>query len=232
MWMNSYDIDYKIVRTGRKTVALHIRDGVLEVRAPHRATIFLIEDIIREKKSWIVDKLASSKEKSERRSAFTVNYGDTVEFLGKPFPVKAVDGNRFGFNGEYFYMPPGLPPEHIKQICIRIYRMLAKEDLIPRTFGLSRRMCSFPYSVRVSGARTRWGSCSAQKNINFSWRLMMAEEELIDYVVVHELAHLKEMNHSDRFWKIVEGVMPDWHDRRMRLKELHRRLSVQDWQER
>lgn len=73
--------------------------------------------------------------------------------------------------------------------------------------------------VKVNSAKTRWGSCNSRENINFTYRLIFAPEDVIDYVVVHELAHLKEMNHSHRFWSAVEEIMPDYREQRRRLKE-------------
>jgi predicted metal-dependent hydrolase len=73
--------------------------------------------------------------------------------------------------------------------------------------------------IKVNGAKTRWGSCNQKGDINFTYRLLFVPRELLDYVVVHELAHLKEMNHSDRFWHIVEQILPDYRDRRKRLRE-------------
>ena len=75
-----------------------------------------------------------------------------------------------------------------------------------------------PAAIRITGAMTRWGSCSSCGNVNFSWRLMLCDNELIDYVVVHELAHLREMNHSPRFWMIVQRVMPDYKRRQEKLR--------------
>ena len=86
-----------------------------------------------------------------------------------------------------------------------------------------------PSAVRINGAKTRWGSCSGKKSINFSWRLIMASDDVIDYVVVHELAHLLELNHSARFWAVVEKILPDCRERRKQLRELQKRLATEDW---
>jgi predicted metal-dependent hydrolase len=83
-------------------------------------------------------------------------------------------------------------------------------------------------NIRVNKAKTRWGSCTAKGDINFTYRLLFVPQELIDYVVVHELAHLKEMNHSPRFWAVVQSVMPDYKERRKQLKEYHRRIELAD----
>jgi len=76
-----------------------------------------------------------------------------------------------------------------------------------------------PTAVKVGCAKTRWGSCSAKNSLNFSWRLMLVDEDAIDYVVVHELAHIKEHNHGKRFWAIVESILPDYKVRRKKLKD-------------
>ncbi len=85
--------------------------------------------------------------------------------------------------------------------------------------------------IRINGAKTRWGSCSSTGSINFTWKLMFVPEELIDYVVVHELAHRKEMNHSERFWKTVEGILPDYRQRRAALREYQRSTLVRSEKE-
>ena len=229
MRLKQLDLEYTLVRSKRKTVALYIRNGGVEVRAPLKTPVCDIERFILSKEKWIADKLADSKEQSERRKSFTINYGDTIMLHGKQYPLKAVDGNRAGFDGESFFLPPGLSANLIKTLSIKTYRMLAKKDMTMRVYTFSIRMRSYPSSVKITGARTRWGSCSTNKSVNFSWRLLMADEEVIDYVVVHELAHLKEMNHSARFWKIVEGVLPDYRDRKKRLLELQKKLANEDW---
>jgi len=109
--------------------------------------------------------------------------------------------------------------ERLDAESIEKYRKLAKRDLTGRALRFAKLMSVTPAAIKINGAKTRWGSCSAKKNINFSWRLIMTGDDVIDYVVVHELAHLTEMNHSKRFWAIVEGVLPDYRERRARLNE-------------
>lgn len=127
-------------------------------------------------------------------------------------------------------MPPNLNPEQIKSDCVQIYRMLAKRDLTNKVLDFAKRMAVMPIAIKINSAKTRWGSCSSKKSLNFSWRLIMADDDVIDYVVVHELAHITEMNHSTKFWTIVEDVLQDYRKRKIKPKELQRRLSGEDWE--
>ena len=222
--------DYTLIRSKRKTIALYIRADGIEVRAPLKTPKRDIDRFVESKKKWIADKLTKLTEQAEQRGNFKLSYGDFVMYRGGHYPIEAIDGNRIGFDKERFYMPRNLPPEQIKAACERIYRMLAKRYLTEKTFELAKKMSVNPIAVKTNNARTRWGSCSAKKSINFSWRLVMADDDIIDYVVVHELAHLTELNHSVRFWKIVESILPDYKDRKARLKELQNKLNREDWE--
>jgi predicted metal-dependent hydrolase len=86
-----------------------------------------------------------------------------------------------------------------------------------------------PAAVKVNSARTKWGSCSGKKNLNFSWRLLMADDPVIDYVVVHELAHLTHMNHSADFWQGVEHILPNYHTHEHALITLQEQLRSENW---
>jgi len=220
---------YTLTRSKRKTIAIYIRGGGVEVRAPIRASKRDIDRFVTSKELWIKDKLAASIERQAKRESFTLTYGDSVAFRGAQFLIAPREGARAGFDEDHFYMPPGLAPDQIKATCVRIYRVLAKRHLTSRVEALSERMAVAPTAVKINRALTRWGSCSAKKSLNFSWRLIQAPDDVIDYVVVHELAHIKELNHSPRFWAIVEGVMPEYREQKAKLKILHKKLSVEDW---
>ena len=223
-------IDYTLTRSNRKTIALYIRDGAVEVRAPLKMPKRDIDRFVASKGKWIAEKLAMTTERLAQRASFALAYGDNVTYRGKQYPIAAKDGNWVGFDDERFYMPPGLQPEEIKAACVQIYRLLAKRYLTGKALEFAKRMGVMPSAVKINGATTRWGSCSAQKSLNFSWRIIMADDDVIDYVVVHELAHITEMNHSARFWALVESVLPDYQARKVKLKALQRRLSTEDWE--
>jgi len=210
--------EYILIRSKRKTIGLYIRDGVLEVRAPLVMPKRDIDMLLVSKEKWLQDNLVKSKEWLQRRKEICLNYGDFILYLGQRYPI--VSGEVRGFDGEAFYMPPSLSSEEIKATCIKCYRSLAKRHLANRVHEFSQKMSVMPSSIKITSAKTRWGSCSSKKSINFSWRLIMMESDVVDYVVVHELAHLIEMNHSKRFWEIVEAVLPDYKQRKKRLREV------------
>ncbi len=105
------------------------------------------------------------------------------------------------------------------------YRRYAKETLLKKTAYYSKIMQTDYQRITVREQRTRWGSCSSKGNLNFNWKLMMMPETVIDYVVVHELAHRKHMDHSPAFWREVEKILPDYKDRRYWLRENGRNFS-------
>lgn len=100
----------------------------------------------------------------------------------------------------------------------KILKMRAKEELPAKVTRYAEIMKLYPKSMRITSAKTRFGSCSAQNSICFSWYLMDYPDEAVDYVVVHELAHIKHKNHGKLFWKQVEAVLPDYKERRKLLK--------------
>ena len=222
-------VAYTLIRSKRKTLALYIIDGQLEVRAPIKASKAQIENFIASKEQWISVKLAISKDRLEKREAFRLTYGEKILFLGQEYPIIATKEGHCGFDGRAFCISHSMNSEEIKSACIQIYRDLAKASINQLVAQFSEIMGVAPKSVNITEAKTRWGSCSQKKAINFSWFLIMAHPEVVEYVVVHELAHIKEMNHSKNFWAIVKGILPDYNERKARLKELQKRLASENW---
>lgn len=124
-----------------------------------------------------------------------------------------------------------------RQTAKRIIRLTAKEEvqykkqaktyLQQKCLFFSQIMGLRHGEVKINSAKTRWGSCNRKGDINFSYRLLFVPEDLIDYVVVHELAHVREMNHSAGFWTIVERIMPDYKARRKRLREFEHQIELE-----
>jgi len=223
-------IPYKLVRSRRKTVAIHItKNAEVEVRAPLIMPKSEIDKFVAEKEKWIETHLTQRKDINNEKISFTLTYGDMILLRGKMYYIRAKDGTNAGFDGECFYLPPNLNSDIIKRTVIQIYTAMAKFIIKNSVNEYSKRMNVIPTAVRIMNAKTRWGSCSGKNRINFSWRLVMADDDVIDYVVVHELAHTIEHNHSPRFWAIVNKILPDYKQRQNKLKLLQKQLAVQDW---
>lgn len=224
-------MEYSIVRSRRKTVAICILPaGTVEVRAPLKMPKADIDRFVKSKEKWIWEKLPMVVERASSKAAFHLDYGDCVLVKGREYPITLRPGSRIGFDGTQIFLMPGLNSGQIKDACVKIYKMIAKQILPAKTLAYAAQMGVKPSDIKINSAKTRWGSCSGKKSINYSWRLLMAEEDVIDYVVVHELAHIKEMNHSARFWAIVADVLPDYKGRQLRLKALQKRLGSEDWE--
>jgi len=214
-------IAYTLKRSKRKTLAIKVSGGEVIAYAPLTTSILAIEAFITRKEQWILKHLQAS---IQEKAAVEISYGDMLYLKGQQYPLVAKEGGHMGFDGQQFYLPPDLSPDEIRANIIKIYQLIAKKDLKSRVLFYSKIMQVMPQHMKISSAKTRWGSCSRRKRVNFSWRLILADEALIDYVVVHELAHLKEMNHSAAFWSVVARVLPDYKERRKQLREFERGL--------
>jgi predicted metal-dependent hydrolase len=133
------------------------------------------------------------------------------------------------FDGNAFLLPDGLTPEIIKYAVIDIYKRELFVYLMEIISHYSKKLKVYPTKIRITNAKTRWGSCSENDGLNFSWRLALADEDMIEYVAVHELAHILEHNHSPRFWAIVAETLPDYRERQLKFKALQQKLMAQDW---
>ena len=222
-------IDFTLIRSKRKTIAIQILDGKVVVRAPHYSTMSAIERFITDKEKWIETHLKESKERIEQKNNFSLAYGDPILLNGLYYPITPRPGDTAGFDGDTFYIPAGLSPEGVKFCCIGVYRMLAGKYLKARTYEIAEKMSVKPSAVRINSAKTRWGSCSGARSINYSWMLIMADDAIIDYVIVHELTHITEMNHSARFWALVGKYIPDYQERKARQRELQNKLVCENW---
>ncbi|MCL2364924.1 MAG: M48 family metallopeptidase [Defluviitaleaceae bacterium] len=220
---------YTLTRSARKTTAIYIRDGQVEVRAPFYMTRRAIDRFVAEKVPWINKNVAEQTTQIEQKKAFSTDYGSTLTLRGKPYPITQRHNPYAEFDDDAFYMPPGLQPPQIKTLCIRLYKILAQMHITQRVDFFARKMKVEPIVTKINSATKRWGSCSSQKSLNFTWRLIMADDEAIDYVVVHELAHILQPDHSPQFWAIVQKFLPDYPNRQAKLKELQTCLNSEDW---
>ncbi|HMB25642.1 MAG: M48 family metallopeptidase [Chloroflexota bacterium] len=216
----------EIVRIKRKTLALIVKpDGSVIVRAPLRATQKLIREFVANNAKWIEKKRAEALAFSPPAPKEYVP-GETFMYLGNAYPLEIVKGQRKPLLLEGSFKLAASKQGTAKLVFERWYRTQAKQILTERVklyasqYGLQYK------KIGITSARTRWGSCSANGSLNFSWRLILAPLAVVDYVVVHELVHTVHHNHSKRFWNKVETIMPDYKERRKWLQKDGRQLML------
>lgn len=187
----------------RKSIGLYpIIGETVEVRYPIGMPREAVDGFIKKHSSWAEETL---KRKNEERS-IVLSRSMTLPFLGKEYPILPSEHGEISFT-----MAEGfrLPDENMAKNAERIYRTAAKEILTKKTAAFSRIMGANYTDIKINAAVTRWGSCSAANSINFSFYLITAPENAVDYVVIHELAHTFHHNHSHEFWSVVEQYCPD-----------------------
>jgi predicted metal-dependent hydrolase len=216
----------QIVRSKRKTLALIVKpDGSLIVRAPLRASERSIREFIETHAEWILKKQAEALAFLPPAPRQYVP-GEMFMYLGKAYPLEVVKGQKRPLLLEEDFKLAESARSHAARAFERWYRAQAKEILTER-INLFASQYDFQYKkIGITSARTRWGSCSANGSLNFSWRLILAPMEVVDYVVVHELVHTGCHNHSKRFWKQVEKIMPDYKERRKWLRKNGQQLTL------
>ena len=217
-------VAYQLRRSRRRTIGLAIDQRGLRVGAPLQARLGDIESLIREHGQWVLDKLAAWRERPAAEK-LAVADGTVISALGAALTVTVTPGSRqrWLFSGDklHLFVPPAVAASTVLEKSLREKaRAVFRERLTHHAplLGVA------PPPLRLSAARTRWGSCSHHGGISLNWRLVFMPLPVVDYVVAHELAHLKEMNHSPRFWSVVERLCPDWRARRLELRHLGRQL--------
>lgn len=207
----------KIVYSNRRTIAVCIDNfGNVTVRAPKRVDKQQIFAFLEEKRDWI------EKKRAQRKNVLTPLPPENIDgyrflLLGKFCRIRLIDGNSILFDEENYVL--GLPKEKTKQRLVKWLKENALRIFEKVTNIQANKMGLTHEGVSISSAKTRWGTCSADNKIRYTFRLLYAPKEVIEYVVVHELAHVRHKNHSAMFWREVEKIIPDWKLRRKWLKE-------------
>jgi predicted metal-dependent hydrolase len=201
-----------LIHSRRKTIALIIqRDGSLTVRAPLRMPEASIQEFVQNHNDWIRKKQAQLKSSLLPTKKGFVE-GETFSYLGKEYPlnIKAVQRSALIFSGTNFQLHKSSTLQ-ARQAFIQWYKTQALKVISERVVHIAKKNKLTYQKVRITSARTRWGSCSSIGTLSFTWRLVLAPAEVIDYVVVHELVHTQIRNHSPKFWRKVAEVMPEYN---------------------
>jgi hypothetical protein len=209
-------VEYRFARRRRRTLGISIDGDGMRVALPLRASWRELEEFLRAKESWILEKLEEWARVPKAPLLLGAS-GESVPLFGEPHTLEVREGARAVAHA------PGLlvvtaPRWRALETLVRWMKALALDALEPRVAHYAARLGRPAPLVRLSNGRTQWGVCSADGSIRLSWRLAQIEPALAEYVVAHEVAHLVELNHSRRFWNLVARLYPDWRAARERLE--------------
>lgn len=190
----------KIIKQKRKTLSLKVdNDWEVIVKVPNYASKKNILDFLEKYKDWILEKQELVSKNTQKFEVW-----EKFLFFWEYFELKFDEKKKFFFDEKYFYTNLE-NSEEIKKNFIKFYKKEAKKYIVDKTIEFSKILWLEFKEIKINSAKTRWWSCNSKKNINFSFRLILAPKLSIDYVIIHELAHLKEMNHSRQFWNLVDN---------------------------
>lgn len=201
-------------------------EGELEVRAPLRLSHKQILAIVSEKSGWIEKQKECARKSSHATAHRKLSDGAHLWYLGKSYPLYLTGANnsRIIFSNG-FHLPENALPR-AGDLMPAWYKAQARVFITQRVEYYAHKYSLNVHAIRITSARTRWGSCSRLNSLSFTWRLIMAPVEIIDYIVLHELAHILEKNHSRAFWSNVARMQPDYKWRRAWLKANGRLLDL------
>ncbi len=216
---NNEIIEYTINRGKRKRAYLHINDGKLEVRVPSRLSEKEIQKIVEEKAKWIYNTI--KKYPKIEMIELKFDTGDIFYILGKRYmlevyPNSKIEKNKIEIidseNGNKLnvYLKGNKDTTKVKRIIQKYYNTLAEEEISFAMEKLIRKTGLIPDSFKVRNFKRAWGNCSSKKIISINREVVTYSRHAIEYVCLHELCHLKYMNHSKNFWNLVSFYMPDY----------------------
>ncbi len=222
-------MEYYLVRTKRRTVSISVREGTVVVHAPLRSSQAAIDAIVQKRADWIARNLMRQRAELALRNRFALHYGSSVLFLGEEKRLIPAAVPHTQLRGGEIALPEGLDSEGIRQGLIRFYKEQARVILAEKLTRFAPLVGVAVPALRITSAKGRWGSCSGSA-VNFTFRLMMAPEDAVDYVVIHELCHKKEMNHQLQFWNLVKEAVPEYPVAAAKLLALQKRLQCENWE--
>lgn len=228
-------IPITVIRTDRKkTASIKVIEGDVQVIVPSTLSEAGINNLVKKKSNWIRQKLQLQESMKPVRPKEFVS-GESFAYLGKNYRLKLLCGDSTGvkLKGGYFVL--GIPVStttddrigHIRSQLIQWYVEHADSRLKEKSVRYAELVGVVPKSVTIKNYKSRWGGCSVHGDVYYNWRIIMAPHRIVDYVVVHELCHLKHHDHSHQFWNSVGSVVHDYRECREWLKDSGQGLQME-----
>jgi predicted metal-dependent hydrolase len=224
--LDDHTLDYRLLRSKRRTIGFLIDDEGLRVTAPRWVTVAEIELTITEKRAWIFKKINEQRERSVRRLQPPMEWRDgaRLPYLGADIVVRIADAANTGIRFDeqtrelHVSLPASATEQQLKDRVQGWLQAEAKRVFAERLDIYASKLGVTFQGFALSSASTQWGSCTADGRIRLNWRLMHFALPNIDYVVAHELSHLREMNHGPQFWATVQSLLPEFEAARKTLQ--------------
>ncbi|MGD0279569.1 MAG: SprT family zinc-dependent metalloprotease [Smithella sp.] len=208
----------------RKTISLQIgNNSEITICAPYYTPVVEINRFVEEKQNWISKTIQKRSQASLLNKKKDYIKGEFFYYLGQPYPLEAyfepLENTGVIFWNSRFFLNCPENRDMKKYYFVLWYKKKAGEHISARVEHFSRELNLQPRATRITSAQQRWGSCSEDNSLAFSFRLIMAPPEVIDYVIIHELMHIRQKNHSSKFWNLVVGLMPNYKEHRRWLRD-------------
>ena len=219
----NFDFPFETIRTDRvKSASIDVEDNLVKVTVPKNLSDERIEELIKGRTLWIKQKLALQATAIISKPKEYVD-GEAFAYLGRNYRLKCANGTEESVKLRSGYLNVTTKngkrnSEHIKAAIEQWYRTKALSRLVDKTKRYSAILKVEPTSINLKDYNSMWGSCSPKGVVSYNWRIILAPHKIVDYIVVHELCHLIEPNHSSKYWKQVRSVIPDYENSKEWLK--------------
>jgi predicted metal-dependent hydrolase len=219
----NFDFPFETIRTDRvKSASIDVEDNLVKVTVPKNLSDERIEELIKGRLLWIKQKLALQASAIVSKPKEYVD-GEAFAYLGRNYRLKCANGTEESVKLRSGYLNVTTKngkrnSEHIKAAIEQWYRTKALSRLVDKNKRYSAILKVEPTSINLKDYKAMWGSCSPKGVVSYNWRIILAPHKIVDYIVVHELCHLIEPNHSSKYWKQVRSVIPDYKNSKEWLK--------------
>ena len=217
------NIDIEIKKLEKKSISIEIDNrGKVIFRVPVNIKVSELEKIIDKRFEWIINNVKKVKELNKNILERQFEEDEIFLYLGEEYRLKFDKISRIDENKKYIYTTENNRKESLE----KLYKFLAKDYIIKRVEYYLDYFEEKPQSIKIKKQKTRWGSCSFKNNLNFNYKIIMARKQIVDYLVIHEMCHMKHKNHSTEFWNTVKEILPDYKSLKEELKAIGFKLDL------
>lgn len=212
-----FPFEFSILRSRRRSISIEVQAAQVRVRAPQQVAESVLHDFLREKTPWVLQKIDEQRQALAAIPQHTYTAGSSLPYLGRDISLVIGSGSagRVVLHDQQLHVLLShrrrmSAPEQTRRLVQGWYQQQALKLLTGKTDQLCQAMGLQHTGVSIRATRTKWGHCTSRGAIQYNWQIILAPEPIVDYLVAHEVSHLRHHNHSRAFWQLVESVCPDY----------------------